>query len=83
MEDAADVGSITTAMVGGRARELAPSNGHSATPTETDYQQAKRELTGEEEIDPKKMPRVGAKARRFSKKAFVKRRTIKWFGQPR
>jgi hypothetical protein len=45
--------SITTAMVEGRARELTLINGHSSTPTETDYQQAKRELTVEEEIDLK------------------------------
>ncbi len=36
-------------MVEARARELAAINGH---PSEADYQQAKRELTGESEIDP-------------------------------
>ena len=40
-------------MVEARARELAVINGRdSSKPTKADYQQAKRELTGEEEIDP-------------------------------
>jgi hypothetical protein len=40
-------------MVETRARELAVINGHgSSGPTKADYKQAKRELTGEEEIDP-------------------------------
>ena len=39
-------------MVEARARELALINGRGSQPTEADYQQAKRELTGESEIDP-------------------------------
>ena len=36
-----------------RARELALINGRdSSKPTEADYQQAKRELTGEDNMDP-------------------------------
>src|SRR5256884_4725986 len=53
MENADDIGTVTPAMVEARARELAVINGHgSSGPTKADYQQAKRELTGEEEIDP-------------------------------
>ena len=53
MENAGGIGTVTPAMVEARARELALVNGHgSSGPTEVDYQQAKRELTGEEEIDP-------------------------------
>ena len=53
MENAGGIGTVTPAMVETRARELALINGHgSSGPTEADYQQAKRELTGEEEIDP-------------------------------
>src|SRR5256714_6135777 len=53
MENADGIGTVTPAMVEARARELALINGHgSSGPTEADYQQAKRELTGEEEIDP-------------------------------
>ena len=53
MENAGGIGTVTPAMVEARARELALINGHgSSGPTEADYQQAKRELTGEEEIDP-------------------------------
>jgi hypothetical protein len=53
MENADGIGTVTPAMVEARARELAVINGHgSSGPTEADYQQAKRELTGEEEIDP-------------------------------
>jgi hypothetical protein len=54
MENAAGVGSVTPAMVEARARELALINGHGSTPNEADWQEAKRELTGEEEIDPQK-----------------------------
>ena len=39
-------------MVDARARELARVNGRGSKPSEADYQQAKRELTGESEIDP-------------------------------
>jgi hypothetical protein len=53
MENAGGIGTVTPAMVEARARELALINGHgSSGPTQADYQQAKRELTGEEEIDP-------------------------------
>ena len=52
MENAAGIGTVTSKMVEARARELAVINGHgSSGPTKADYQQAKRELTGEEEID--------------------------------
>ena len=52
MENADGVGTVTPAMVEARARELALIDGRdSSKPTEADYQQAKRELTGEEEID--------------------------------
>jgi hypothetical protein len=53
MENAAGIGTVTSEMIEARARELAAINGHpSSEPSETDYQQAKRELTGEAEIDP-------------------------------
>jgi hypothetical protein len=53
MENADGIGTVTPAMVEARARELAVINGHgSSVPTKADYKQAKRELTGEEEIDP-------------------------------
>jgi hypothetical protein len=53
MENAEGIGTVTPAMVEARARELAVINGHDPSkPTKVDYQQAKRELTGEEEIDP-------------------------------
>ena len=53
MENAAGIGTVTSEMVEARARELAAINGHpSSEPSEADYQQAKRELTGEAEIDP-------------------------------
>src|SRR3979411_724476 len=52
MENADGIGTVTPAMVEGRARELALIDGRdSSKPTQADYQQAKRELTGEEEID--------------------------------
>ena len=52
MENADGIGTMTSAMVEARARELALINGRgSSKPTEVDYQQAKRELTGESEID--------------------------------
>ena len=53
MENAAGIGTVTSEMVEARARELAAINGHpSSEPSEADYQQAKRELTGESEMDP-------------------------------
>jgi hypothetical protein len=52
MENADGSGMVTSKMVEARARELALINGRgSSKPTEADYQQAKRELTGESEID--------------------------------
>jgi replicative superfamily II helicase len=54
MENADGIGTVTPAMVETRARELALIDGRdSSKPTEADYQQAKRELTGEDEIDPR------------------------------
>jgi hypothetical protein len=53
MENADGIGTVTPAMIEARARELASINGHDPSkPTKADYQQAKRELTGEGEIDP-------------------------------
>ena len=53
MENAAGIGTVTSEMVEARARELAAINGRpSSKPSEADYQQAKRELTGEAEIEP-------------------------------
>src|SRR5213596_2074630 len=53
MENASGIGTVTSEMVEARARELAAINGHpSSEPSEADYQQAKRELTGEAETDP-------------------------------
>jgi DMSO/TMAO reductase YedYZ molybdopterin-dependent catalytic subunit len=58
MENAAGIGTVTSAMVEARARELAAINGHpSSEPSEADYQQAKRELTGESETDPQEESR--------------------------
>ena len=52
MENADGIGTVTTAMVDARARELALINGHGPSePTEADCRQAKRELTGDSEID--------------------------------
>jgi len=53
MENAAGIGTVTSEMIEARARELAAINGRpSSEPSEADYQQAKRELTGESEMDP-------------------------------
>src|SRR5437016_14204119 len=53
MENAAGIGTVTSEMVEARARELAAINGRpSSEPSQADYQQAKRELTGEAETDP-------------------------------
>src|SRR5947208_16225693 len=55
MENTDGIGTVTPAMVEARARELAVINGRDASkPTKADYQQAKRELTGEEDIDRQK-----------------------------
>jgi hypothetical protein len=52
MENATGIGTVTPEMVEARARELAAINGHrSSEPSEADYQQAKRELTGESELE--------------------------------
>src|SRR5438128_8686484 len=52
MENAAGIGTVTSEMVEARARELAAINGHPSKPSQADYQQAKRELTGQAETDP-------------------------------
>jgi hypothetical protein len=53
MENADGIGTVTPSMVEARARELAIIDGRdSSRPTKADYQQAKRELTGQEEVDP-------------------------------
>ena len=53
MENTDGIGTVTPAMVEARARELTLINGRdSSKPTEADYRQAKRELTGEDNIDP-------------------------------
>jgi len=53
MENTAGVGTVTSEMVEARARELAEINGRpSSKPSEADYQQAERELTGAAEMDP-------------------------------
>jgi len=58
MENAAGIGTVTPAMVEARARELATISGRrSLEPSEADYQQAKRELTGEAEMDPQQESR--------------------------
>ena len=71
MENAAGIGTVTSEMVEARARELAAINGRpSSEPSEADYQQAKRELTGEAEMDPQeervnpyRFGRLGPRAR--------------------
>ena len=57
MENAAGIGTVTSEMVEARALELAAINGRPSKPSEADYQQAKRELTGEAEIDPQEESR--------------------------
>jgi hypothetical protein len=52
MENAAGIGTVTSEMVEARARELAAINGHPSKPSKADYQQAKRELTGDAEMEP-------------------------------
>lgn len=52
-ENAAGLGTVTPEMVEARARELAVIAGRvPPEPTESDYEQAQRELTGGTEIDP-------------------------------
>lgn len=53
-ENAIGIGTVTPEMVEARARELAEIEGRvPPEPTEADYEQAKRELTGEPEMDAK------------------------------
>jgi hypothetical protein len=47
----AGVGAVTRAMVNTRAGELALIAGHGSHVTQADYEQAKRELTGESDTD--------------------------------
>ena len=52
-ENSAGIGTVTRAMVRERAIELAVINGRSAPETsKSDWEQAKRELTGEPDADP-------------------------------
>jgi hypothetical protein len=58
LENAAGIGTVSAEMVETRASELAAINGRrSSEPSEADYQQAKRELTGESEMDPQEESR--------------------------
>ncbi|MEO6994010.1 MAG: hypothetical protein ABI273_10295 [Lacunisphaera sp.] len=51
-ENSAGIGPVTRAMVQARARELALIAGRTAHEvTQADYEQAKRELTGESDVD--------------------------------
>jgi hypothetical protein len=53
-ENSAGLGTVTRKMVRERAVELAVINGRSASDvSKTDWEQAKRELTGEPDADPK------------------------------
>ena len=53
-ENSAGIGSVTRAMVRERAVELAVINGHAAPDVmKSDWEQAKRELVGEPDTDPK------------------------------
>ena len=53
-ENSAGIGTVTRKMVRERARELAVINGRSARETsKSDLAQAKRELTGKEDVDSK------------------------------
>lgn len=53
-ENSTGIGTVTRKMVRGRAIELAAINGHSAHEVEkSDWDQAKRELTGKSDKDPK------------------------------
>ncbi len=52
-ENAVGIGTVTPAMVEARARELAMIAGRvPPEPSEVDYEQAQRELTGGTEMDP-------------------------------
>ena len=53
-ENSAGIGTVTREMVRERAIELAVTNGRSERDvSESDWQEAKRELTGQPEMDPK------------------------------
>jgi len=53
IENSTGIGTVTRKMVGVRAGELAVINGRSAhAASKSDWEQAKRELTGEPDIDP-------------------------------
>ena len=53
-ENFTGIGTVTREMVLARARELAIINGHSPDHVlESEFEQAKRELTGESDMDPK------------------------------
>ena len=53
IENSNGIGTVTCGMVSERAVELAHINGRSAhEASQTDWEQAKRELTGETEMDP-------------------------------
>jgi len=55
-ENSAGIGTVTRKMVRERAVELAVINGRSAQEvSKSDWEQAKRELTGEPDIDPKEV----------------------------
>jgi hypothetical protein len=53
-ENSAGIGTVTRKMLQKRAIELAVINGRTANETsQSDWEQAKRELTGEPDMDPK------------------------------
>ena len=53
IEKSNGIGTVTQEMVRARAEELCLINGHSAhEASQSDWEQAKRELTGQSEIDP-------------------------------
>ncbi len=53
-ENAVGIGTVTRGMVRDRAAELAVINGRSAQePSKNDWDEAKRELTGSSELDPR------------------------------
>lgn len=55
-ENSAGIGTVTRKMVRERAVELAVINGHSSQEvSKSDWEQAKRELTGEPDADPKQL----------------------------
>src|SRR6516162_9052962 len=50
------LGTVTEAMLRHRARELAFVNGHPNQVLDSDLKQARRELTGEERVNPEPTP---------------------------